>query len=113
MFDSGERSATLTTDEVFELLSDADRRCALVVLRRADGAVSLGELASATVAIAEDRDPEGVADDERERTATALHHRHLPRLAEAGVVDYDPAESRVELTDAAADLDPVFRMLSE
>jgi len=113
MSDSGEGSETLTTDEVFQLLSDADRRCALAALRQSDGAASLGELASATVALAEDRDPEAVTDDERERAATALHHRHLPRLVEAEVVSYDPEAGRVELTDAADELDPVFRMLSE
>jgi len=113
MFDSGEGSETLTTDEVFELLSDADRRCALAALRRADGAASLRELASATAALAEDCDREAVTDDRRERTATALHHRHLPRLVEAEIVDYDPEAGRIELTDAADELDPVFRLLSE
>jgi len=113
MFDSCEGSETLTTDEVFDLLSDADRRCALAALRRADGEASLGELASATVALAEDCDREAVTDDQRERTATALHHRHLPRLVEADVVSYDPEAGRVELTDAATELDSVFRMLSE
>ncbi|NEU57136.1 hypothetical protein [Halorussus sp. MSC15.2] len=56
-------------------------------------------------------DPSAVTADRRERTATMLHHNHLPRLEDADVVEYDPAESRVELTDVATDLEPYFEVI--
>ncbi|WP_132060390.1 DUF7344 domain-containing protein [Halorussus amylolyticus] len=107
----GASSESLTTDRVFDLLADAERRRALSALRSADGSVQLGDLAAETVARDECTDPSTVTADERERTAAALHHKHLPRLADSGVVCYDPAESRVELTETVEELTPYFEII--
>ena len=70
-------------DEVFELLSNDCRRRVCLFLRRTGIEVAtLDDLVEA-LASAE-------SDEERERLAINLHHRHLPKLDEAGIVDYDP-----------------------
>jgi hypothetical protein len=77
----GSESAAMTPpiDTVFELLADDDRRLICLYLMRAAGAVvTLDEIADA------------LADEgERERFAIDLHHRHLPKLAAAGLIEYD------------------------
>lgn len=63
-------------------------RCAVIdVLADRTESVSLSELA-ATVAERADR-------DERE-TLVSLHHCHLPKAADAGLLDYQPESRRVE-----------------
>ncbi|WP_459195079.1 DUF7344 domain-containing protein [Halosimplex sp. J119] len=69
-------------DTAFELLADGRRRAVIEVLRTApDGSLDLPVLV------------EGVASetgDDPEKLAPALYHTHLPKLDDAGVIDFDP-----------------------
>jgi DNA-binding transcriptional ArsR family regulator len=72
-------------DELFEILADSHRRRILAYLADADDDVAaFSELI------------EHVADDsagestDKERLAVSLYHTHLPKLADANVVEYDP-----------------------
>jgi len=102
---------SLTTDQVFDLLGDGQRRRAIAALRARDGEADLDELAEATAAREEDVEREQVDEDQRERTAAMLHHAHLPRLEDANVAEYDPMAGEVELTEVAEDLDPYFEVI--
>ena len=106
-------AASLTTDQVFELLADARRRNAVAALREVDGGTTLGELAETTAARVDDVGRAAVTTDRRERIAVSLHHCHLPKLADAGVVEYDPDESRVVPTETAAELEPYFDVIEQ
>ncbi len=83
---SDEQVATGTElDDLFEVLADSHRRRVLAYLADTDDDVAaFSELI------------EHVADDsagestDNERLAVSLHHTHLPKLADAGVVEYDP-----------------------
>jgi DNA-binding transcriptional ArsR family regulator len=102
---------SLTTDQVFDLLGDGQRRRAIAALRARDGEADLDELAEATAAREEDIEREEVDEGQRERTAAMLHHAHLPRLEDANVAEYDPMAGEVELTEVAGDLDPYFEVI--
>jgi hypothetical protein len=74
---------TPSIDDVFELLSnDCRRRICLFLCRAGIGVATLEDLVEALA-------PEAT-EAERDRLAINLHHRHLPKLDEAGIVDYDP-----------------------
>lgn len=76
-------AVTPPIDDVFELLSNDCRRRACLFLRRAG--VEVATLQDLVDALAPN-----AGDEERERLAINLHHRHLPKLDDAGIVDYDP-----------------------
>ncbi|WP_121823380.1 DUF7344 domain-containing protein [Halostella salina] len=80
-------------DTAFDLLSVERRRHALYCLRGRDGSVSVSDLADAVI----DRGSTSPADPERhrERVVISLGQVHLPKLADADVVDYDRADSSV------------------
>lgn len=80
-----------TTDELLALLADSCRRRVLEVLLDAnpDGRLTLEELSTRV-------DDETVGDETLCALTVALHHRHLPKLAEAGLVEYDPDTRTVE-----------------
>jgi hypothetical protein len=82
----------ISRDELFQLLSSARRRYAIHALYRAGGESDVPSLAAA-VARAETG---GTATDDLRRVHSSLTATHLPRLAAAGVVEYDG--DRVALT---------------
>ena len=81
-----------TMDDVYEILAHAERRAILDVL--VDGS--------------REHDVHGLAERIRERCdaigldakqyTIRLIHQHLPKMAEAGLVAYDPDDGRVSIT---------------
>lgn len=87
------RGVELTEQERHRLLAAERRRLALDVLAGSSVPVDLEELARR---IAE-RESGNPADGRTvERVAVSLHHAHLPRMDEVGVLDYDPEENRID-----------------
>lgn len=43
----------------------------------------------------------------------ALAHNHLPRLADAEVIEYDPPSGRLRLTEVASELEPLLDVIDE
>lgn len=81
-------------DTVLELLTEARRRRICTALFASDDDVhSLGGLVDQVIERERGRTDVCVSDEYRKRLASDLHHRHLPKLAAAGVIDYD-ARSR-------------------
>lgn len=84
----------LTKSERYELLSDERRRAVLETLEGLTAPVQLAELA------AEIADRTGVGAFEQETTKQVqitLHHNHLPKMDDMGVIDYDPDSNRIDL----------------
>ena len=72
----------------FELLSHSYRRYVLHFLAtHSNGVATRRELA--TVVSESVHDEGDSTEDELDRIATELHHVHLPKLADANVLDYD------------------------
>jgi DNA-binding transcriptional ArsR family regulator len=83
--------ATADTDELFAVLSSAKRRFVLAHLAQRAAPPALDPLAGALAEWSDDLS--------HEDARIALHHVHLPKLREAGLVEYDDT---VALTDDAA-----------
>jgi hypothetical protein len=95
----------LDEDEAFELLSSSRRRLALAELRAAGGSLALGRLAERVAGQQEGVDPDRVDPDTRKSVYTSLQQFHLPRLDEAGVVEFDADRGEVSATATASRLD--------
>lgn len=87
------RTADLTEQERCELLADERRRVAISVLDERTTSLQLRELAADVAG----RETTGdrVTEDVVERVSVALHHVHLPKLSELGVISYEPESRRV------------------
>ncbi|WP_135822867.1 DUF7344 domain-containing protein [Halostella litorea] len=90
----GDPDPSAALDAAFDLLSVERRRRALYRLRDRDDPMSLSDLADALVA--EESAPAADPAERRERVAVSLGQVHLPKLADADVVDYSRSERRVE-----------------
>lgn len=103
--DEEETEAELSRDLVFDVLKNRRRRYALHYLRRADGTVQLSELAEQVAAWENDIAVDAISAAERKRVYTALYQSHLPKLDDAGIVEYNQNRGIVELSAAAEQLD--------
>ncbi|WP_139136144.1 hypothetical protein [Haladaptatus sp. W1] len=95
---TAENSSTdeLTASDLHSLLAVERRRLVLDILTGIITTVELEELARRVV---EREDGIDAADqDVMERVVIGLHHNHLPRLDDAGLVDYDPDSHTVDPT---------------
>lgn len=101
-----ERSELLPKDVVFELLTSPRRRAAICYLKSIEGEATRGELAEELAAAEHAVEPEEVTAQQRKRLYISLYQVHLPRMAEAGVIEYDEDRGTIEVTDRADQLIP-------
>lgn len=106
--DGADAEPRLTADQIFDLLRSERRRTVLRYLRDEEGPVSVVDLAERVAAREHDTTVRALASAERERVSVSLCHSHLPKLAEAGVVEYDRDRDVVERRPRADRLDQHF-----
>lgn len=100
---SGEEE--LPREEVFDVLSNERRQCVLHYLKQTDGRrVELREIVDYVTAWENDATLGNVSSDERKRVYTALRQSHLPRLEDAGIIEYEHLRGEIELTDRAREV---------
>lgn len=92
-------SEGLSKDAFYGILSDRRRRDVLYHLNESEERVELADLAQA-VAVRETGSEEGsVSATDLRRVHVSLYHAHVPKLAAANAVAFDPAERTVALTE--------------
>lgn len=89
--ESEERAEEPSESAVFSILKNARRRHVLRYIVREDRTVSLAELAVYIAAKENDVSSELVTSAQRKRVYVALYQTHMPKLDDAGAVDYDSA----------------------
>ena len=94
-----------TENQVFDVLANRRRRFALHALRQGEDTVDIGTLAEQIAAWENQTDPAAVTSTERKRVYTALQQSHLPRMHDAGMVEFDKRAGTVNVTDAAEEID--------
>ena len=94
-------SDALSKDRVFELLKNRRRREVLHYLYEHDGTASVSTLSEWIAGRENDVPMEEVTTTQRKRVYVGLYQTHLPKMADAGVVEYDEQTKRVALTDRA------------
>ena len=87
------------------LLADRRRRAVLRYLERAGGTATLSELAEAIAMETRNPDPATISDladassQETRDVRISLHHVHVPKLADAGAIEYDSETETLTLCD--------------
>ena len=100
--------ARLTVDTICAVLAHHRRRELVRYLQVADEPVTVTGAAAALAANAADMPEDAVA-----RTAIALYHSHIPKLAAYDIVEYDRERDRLVLTERASQLQPYLEPESE
>lgn len=82
-------------EQLVRLIADARNRAILTILHEVARPLSTAELVNHLSEHDELAGDVSDENDDREALYIALHHNHLPKLDEAGLIDYDPAENVV------------------
>ena len=99
--------------DVFDVLSNRRRQYALYHLkRRPDNRASLVELSRWVAAWEQGANPEELTYEDRKSAHTSLSQFHLPKMREAGLVEFDPDDGLVRLTDTGAEVEVYLETVS-
>lgn len=108
--DTGDADPTegpsLPRDAVDDVLSASRRRILLEQLLGEAGSIDVRTLAERIAAREADVPPDSVPGEKVEAVHVALHHLHLPKLDQRGIVAVYDEESRVELLERGRQLRP-------
>ncbi|WP_158059141.1 DUF7344 domain-containing protein [Halorussus halophilus] len=91
-------------DETLSLLSDRYRRHALACLDGQPEPVPIERLTDEVAGREFQQPPDQVSMITRTEIATALHHNHLPKLEQAGIIVYDSNDGEVTKINIKAPL---------
>lgn len=91
----------LSKDVIFELLKNRRRRQVLSYLLDANETVTLSELAEQIAAWENDTDVTALSSDQRKRVYVALYQTHLPKMDDAGIIEYDQDRGLITLSENA------------
>lgn len=97
-------SSRLSQDEVYQLLSNPRRRFIISYLRGRDE-IYLQDLAAEVAAWENETSVESLTDQQRKRVYVSLYQTHIPKLDEAGIIDYDTDTGMIRLRDRVEQLD--------
>lgn len=97
---SADRGEQLPREDVFEVLSNARRRCIVHYLKKHEGRrVELRELVDYVAAWEDDTTVDQLDSQKRKSVYAAIRQTHLPKLEDAGIIEYEHMRGEVELTD--------------
>jgi len=89
----------ISEDDLYEVLANRRRRFAVHLLKREpEDSVEIGEMAERIAAWENDVEVAEITGSDRKRVYTALQQSHLPKMDDAGVVEFDKDRGTVEPT---------------
>jgi len=103
LLDDAEDSDAFTKDDVFHLLQNERRRRVIAYLHEHDDGdgVDMRDAVESIAAREHDTTVQALRSKERQRVYIALYQSHLPKLDEAGFIDYDKRLGWIERTEAS------------
>ena len=96
----------LSADEIFHILQNDRRRAVLRYLQGRTEPVRMRDVAEQVAAWEHDTTVEGLSSTQRQRVYIPLYQSHLPKLDEAGIIDYQQSRGIVERKPLADRFDP-------
>lgn len=108
---SSQKDQELTADTILELLANRRRRYLLYALRGQEEPIELSTLAEQVAGWEHDVPPDEVAKNEYKSVYVSSVQCHVPKLADAGVVDHDEDNHTVVLADAFEQLEAYLRIV--
>lgn len=95
----------LSQDLVFDILSNTRRRMVLFYLREHSEPAAVQEIAERIAVLENDVPAAELSRQQQKRVYVSLYQTHLPKLASAGIIEYDDENGMVSLTSRAMNID--------
>jgi DNA-binding transcriptional ArsR family regulator len=104
---------TEVTTNTFRILADPIRRYVLCYLDEQETPVPFDRFATRVTAWHIDSDLDAVDDAALTEMRMALHHVHLPKLAEAGYLEYDRDTHTIRRGPNFGEITPLLRLMAD
>lgn len=95
-------------DTVLDLCQEQQRRIVLSALVEEQRSLTMRDLTQTIVRHTHHTSLSETSEDVLTQIQISLHHRHLPKLEAAGIIEYDSERHLVELTNEFGWLQPTF-----
>lgn len=102
-----------SVDELYDVFANRRRRYALHYLKQVEGRTDFGEMAEQIAAWEHGKSQQEVTSDERKYVYSALQQRHLPKMDESGLVEFDKRGGSVEPTSSLEEVDVYAEVVGE
>lgn len=89
-------AANLSLDVVFNILRNRRRRLVLQSIEEEEGTTTLSDLAEHIGGIENDKPPAALNAQERKRVYVGLYQCHLPKMDDAGAIEFDKNRGTVD-----------------
>lgn len=100
-------------DELYDVLANRRRRYALHYLQQVDGRTDFGEMAEQIAAWEHGKARQEVTSNERKYVYSALQQRHLPKMHDIGLVEFNKRDGTVEPTAVLDEIDIYAEVVEE
>lgn len=108
---AADREGPTSPDTILSAVANEDRRAILDSLTRTpEKPLEYDALVDRVADVIRDEDTERVSDEQRQRARIRLHHTHLPKLEEAGIIDYEADTGRVRFVGGQLEQD-ILRLI--
>ena len=104
--ESSTPTSELSIGALFDALADERRRYVLFALKEHERPVALADLADEVAVEENDRTITEIPAEEVKRVYMSLWHSHIPKLVDAGLVEYNQDRGTVTLAEKAEQLEP-------
>lgn len=108
----GADAPDLPADTLFTVLANPRRRIVIQYVLHMDEAVPKAAVIDRVAAWETQTPVADLSSDARKRAAVSLRHTHLPKLIDAGVVEYNEEEALLTLGPNAAAVEPHLALLA-
>jgi hypothetical protein len=100
-----------TSTDVFQILSNRRRRYAILFFLYHDPEPDLQDLSHQIAAWENEKSVDRVTTEERRRVYNAFQQFHLPKMDEAGLIEYDPIQHTIESTQGVSVARPYLEVV--
>ena len=100
------------TDALFDVLSDSRRRFVLACLQEYATPMALGDVADELAVWEHDAPITDVPADAVRSIYASLYHRHVPKMVDAGIVEYSQERDALTVAGTGDDLAPLVNLPS-
>jgi len=97
--DTDAAATPIPEEDRFTVLKNERRRRSLRVLEREGGSTTLSRMAERIAGWENGLDPTGLDAQQRKRVYIALYQRHLPRMDDVGVIEFEERSGQVRMTE--------------
>jgi len=109
----GSNGETPSVDELYDVFANRRRRYALHYLKQEGGRTDLGKMAERIASWEYKKTRRDITSDERKYVYSALQQRHLPKMDDIGLVEFDKRTGSVEPTPVLDGIDIYAEVVPE